>query len=592
MGEAQHPQAGQFAAPFRKGDAGAVVDDAEADAAGQQGGHHVVEQDELADGLVEAVNGGAVGHHAQDPGAFVQLGVHRLLGAGVDAQVGAGDHGALAHQGIEGILLHVGGNPQVLLGDAQYRHLPHWSVALEDLHGEQVAWLDVEDVGGQVVSEHHAFRGQLDGLEIAVQGTMQDAVRLDAIEGMAVTVVLVAEDGGHVPEALDVIHAGDGGQFEQGVAAGGLDEGDGQVLPGGLAELHVHHEVDGSLLVVAHHHQAAGAGDAEHRQYRLQWPPFDVAQDHARGLGEPALQADAFHQGGVVDHRRFRPHAFRRRQADGPADGVEGAADGGGDADPQGDEDDAGIELVVQVGEAEGGLHVDVGQALSEPGAQARAQGDAEHGHQQHQLDVVPADGRRGVAEGLEDGDLLPLQGDQPADHHVEQEGCHSQEDRREDGGGGLQLLEFLGQEAVGELVLATIGAGAAVGAEDVVDPVDHVLDQRARGQAQADVVEAAFHVVGGSQGVAPHPDHTIALEVREHGAGGDLVDVFRRDRDPHDGQGLALAVDDGGQAVTRFEAMGVGEGVGEDHLVAAVGLDHAAALEVQLIELCLACVR
>jgi hypothetical protein len=60
-----------------------------------------------------------------------------------------------------------------------------------------------------------------------------------------------------------VAHAGQRGQLVQGAAGGGFDEGHRQVLARGLAELHVHHEVDGALLVVAHHHQAAGAGDAD-----------------------------------------------------------------------------------------------------------------------------------------------------------------------------------------------------------------------------------------------------------------------------------------------------------------------------------------
>jgi len=197
----------------------------------------------------------------------------------------------------------------------------------------------------------------------------------------------------------------------------------------------------------------------------------------------------------------------------------------------------------------------------------------------------VPADGQRPVAEGLEDGDLLALQGDEPAHHHVEQEGRHPQEDGREDGGRGLQLLELLGEEAVGELILAAIGPRAAVGAEHRIHAVDHLLHRGARGDAEGGVVEGARHVVGRGQGVAAHPEHAVALEVREHGTRGDLVDVLRRHRHPDDGQPLALAVDDGGDPVARVEVVGVGQGVGDHHLVRAVGLDRASALEVQGVE-------
>gem|GEM_PF-6876721 len=155
------------------------------------------------------------------------------------------------------------------------------------------------------------------------------------------------------------------------------------------------------LLVIADHHHAAGAGDAEH--------------------------------GGAIDRRRLRAHAFRRRQPGG---------------------------------------------------AQHREQGAADRG------------GR--VAEGLEDGDLVALQRAQPADHDVEQDGRHAEEDGREDRRRRLQLLEFLQEEAVGELVLARVGAGAAIGGQHAVDAVDHVLLLRAARQRRGDVVERPLHVVGG----------------------------------------------------------------------------------------------
>ncbi len=197
----------------------------------------------------------------------------------------------------------------------------------------------------------------------------------------------------------------------------------------------------------------------------------------------------------------------------------------------------------------------------------------------------MAADGQGGIAEGLEDRDLLALQGDEPADHDVEQEGRHAEENRREDRRRRLQLLEFLGQETVGELVLARIGARAAIGGEDAVDAVDYLLRVRAVLQGQGDVVERARHVVGGAERVAPHPEHAVALEVREHRAGRDLVHVFRRHGHAHHGERLALAVDDRGDLVARFEPVRFGESVGEHHLVAAVGFDMAATFHMDAVE-------
>jgi hypothetical protein len=204
----------------------------------------------------------------------------------------------------------------------------------------------------------------------------------------------------------------------------------------------------------------------------------------------------------------------------------------------------------------------------------------------------MPGDVEVAISEGLEDRDLLPLQSDEPADHHVEQEGRHAEEDGREDRGGGLQLFQFLRQEAVGELILARIGTRAAIGAQHGVHAVEHVLHVGASGQRRRGVVEGAFHVVGGGERVAAHPQHAVALEVREHGPRGDLVHVFRRYRHADDGERLAFAIDDGGELVAGLEAVRVGEGVGQHHLIRTVGLHHAPALEMQRIEQGLAAVR
>jgi hypothetical protein len=166
--------------------------------------------------------------------------------------------------------------------------------------------------------------------------------------------------------------------------------------------------------------------------------------------------------------------------------------------------------------------------------------------HQQHQLDVVRADRRIAVAE-RGDGDLLALQRD--PSHHVQQKAATPRK-MAGNTGHGLQLLQFLGEEAVGELVAAGIGTDAAVGRQQGVEAVDDRLLVAARGEGERHAVEGAVHVIGRGQGMAAHPQHAVALEVRKHGAGRDLVDIFRRQGHAHQGQGLALAVDDGGERV------------------------------------------
>jgi hypothetical protein len=48
-------------------------------------------------------------------------------------------------------------------------------------------------------------------------------------------------------------------------------------------------------------------------------------------------------------------------------------------------------------------------------------------------------------------------------------------------------------------------------------------------------------------------------------GPGRDLVHILRRQGHAHQGEGLALAVDDRVELVARMQAMGVGEGVADD---------------------------
>jgi hypothetical protein len=150
------------------------------------------------------------------------------------------------------------------------------------------------------------------------------------------------------------------------------------------------------------------------------------------------------------------------------------------------------------------------------------------------------------VTEGLERGDLFALQADQAADDHVQQECRDTEKDHRKNRGGGLLLLQFFAQKAARQLVLARVGADAAVRLQQFVEAVDDILLVAAPDQGQRDIVERAIHVIGGRQRLMSHPHHAVTWVVGEQRAGRDLVDVFRRHRQRDDVERLAPPVDGG----------------------------------------------
>ena len=95
---------------------------------------------------------------------------------------------------------------------------------------------------------------------------------------------------------------------------------------------------------------------------------------------------------------------------------------------------------------------------------------------------------------------------DQAGNDDVQQEGRHTEKYHREDGSHGLQALELFGQKPVRSLVLACEGAMATIARNDLVELHDDVLDDGAFFQFETDVIEGAFHIVGGSQCSTTHP--------------------------------------------------------------------------------------
>ena len=167
----------------------------------------------------------------------------------------------------------------------------------------------------------------------------------------------------------------------------------------------------------------------------------------------------------------------------------------------------------------------------------------------------------------------------------MQQERRHAQEDRGHDRAEDAVLLDLVRQEAVRDLVAATVGAESAVRVEQTVDAVDHVELARAGRELERDVVEGAVEIEGRAQRVAVHPEHAEALVVGKQVRALDLVDVLGRDPDPDDAQRLPAPVQHGAQPIADFELVGVGEGLAGDHLVRAARLDPATATQMHVVQ-------
>ncbi|MDT4865638.1 hypothetical protein FQZ97_1004520 [compost metagenome] len=154
-------------------------------------------------------------------------------------------------------------------------------------------------------------------------------------------------------------------------------------------------------------------------------------------------------------------------------DGGPGAGRGGGKGQRRGDHHQPWRGDVGEVVEAEH-LVVQPEHQLPDDHAQAQPHHHAQAGNHHGELDVVPGDGPVAVAQRLERGDLAALRGHLAAQHHVEDEHGHGQEDRGQHRAHHLELRELVGDDLGRELFVATHRAQRAVGVEQAIGLLDH----------------------------------------------------------------------------------------------------------------------
>ena len=148
-----------------------------------------------------------------------------------------------------------------------------------------------------------------------------------------------------------------------------------------------------------------------------------------------------------------------------------------------------------------------------------------------------------------------------------------------------MQLRQLVLHRPVRQLQRTRDRSKASVWLEQPVEAGDGFLGARARRQAQDDVVETAFHVKGGAERLAIHPENPEPLVIGHELARADAVDVFRREPDADNRQVTQPAVDDGGYSIARIHSMRAGEALARDHLVAVSGFDPTAAPQEDIVD-------
>ena len=474
--------------------------------------------------------------------------------AGVEQRVLASaldEHGeprrllALLQQPVQRAPLHVGIEAHHLARRRRQRHVERALPAFEHLHAHRVADVQAELVG-QAVGHHQAV--VLDAADLAV-ALVDDACQLRAPRQPAdlppLAPVAVDEAHRHVAARLD---GGDAWQARHAAArrvvVGRLGHPDDDVAPHADVELRVDDEVDRVAKEVAHDDDRHRRCHAADRQRGAPRPALHVAQDHAQGRPhhrDDRREAHALDQRAPVVPRRRRAHRFGRRQPRGGEDRVQRAEHRGDQRDAQADEQQPRLDAVLEAREVEE-LGVQAGEHLAQGVADGHAEHHAEGDDDEHQLEVMRGDGAVRIAQRLQRRDLLALRGDEARDDDVEQEGRHAEKDRRQHGAQHLLFLDLVGEHCVRRLVFTAVRFAATVARELRRQRIDDSALRRARRELHRHAVERAFHVVGGGQRFARHPEHADAAQVGHAHQPGE--DVLGRQRDADDLQRAVLAVD------------------------------------------------
>ena len=141
-----------------------------------------------------------------------------------------------------------------------------------------------------------------------------------------------AQARGHAAKRLGQHDAGQMLDIGKRGGGAGLLQRNRDVLPLGDVPLEDEQIIDAIAHRARDDGNAGGEREAERGEDRLPGPALEIAQRHAEGRADEAVQADAFEDRWLELRRRLRAHRLRGRQPHGLAHRSEHADEGGAGA--------------------------------------------------------------------------------------------------------------------------------------------------------------------------------------------------------------------------------------------------------------------
>ena len=242
---------------------------------------------------------------------------------------------------------------------------------------------------------------------------------------------------------------------------------------------------------VGHDENARGQRQAGNGEERLHGTALEVADGDAEGVRKQVGDAGALDESRPVVGRRLGPHRLSRREARRPADRAEHARRGRRSADQQRQWKGGAIGAKGQVGEPEEGV-IHQHQPMAQQHPTTAPQHSAARDDHKGELEIVNHDLPVGEAEGFHDGNLLPLQSQQPRQHRVDHECRHTQEHHREAYGHRRQHTDLVRDPDVRGVIGPPVSAASAILRQQAVQLCDDGTLRRTRLKRERQVVERA----------------------------------------------------------------------------------------------------
>ena len=196
-----------------------------------------------------------------------------------------------------------------------------------------------------------------------------------------------------------------------------------------------------------------------------------------------------------------------------------------------------------------------------------------------------------GVAQRLQEADLLALERDQPGQSEIDEEGGHQQEDRRQRAAHVVEHVELMIEPGMRGLILPAVGRLPAVRVEQSVEPRDHLALGCAGLQLDRHRRESTVEIVDAGERLLRHPDDGVAAVIGHQVARPDGVDELGGQRRTDDDEFALLAVQNGREPRPFREAVGPGEGFVDHDFFGPSRLRKAPGADVEPVEMRLAAV-